>query len=99
MIRLKIWEQYRCEFACLCCVPVLWELDLTHAAQQVPSPWRPQMEDMTNMQLFFSFYSSTSPPLSSMTLECLVSCCTNCRDTKGLKNGLVPRLTPDIISR
>ncbi|KAL3148536.1 hypothetical protein ABBQ38_013973 [Trebouxia sp. C0009 RCD-2024] len=39
---------------------------------QVPSPWRPQMEDMTNMQLFFSFYSSTSPPLSSMALECLV---------------------------
>ncbi|DBA92724.1 hypothetical protein WJX77_011928 [Trebouxia sp. C0004] len=39
---------------------------------QVPSPWRPQIEDMSNLQLLFSFYSSTSPPLSSMALECLV---------------------------
>ena len=30
------------------------------------------MEDMTNLQLLFSFYSCTSPPLSSMALECLV---------------------------
>ena len=43
-----------------------------YASWQVPSPWRPQMEDTTNMQLLFSFYSSTSPPLSSMALECLV---------------------------
>ena len=39
---------------------------------QVPSPWRPQIEDMSNLQLLFNFYSSTSPPLSSMALECLV---------------------------
>ena len=30
------------------------------------------MEDMSNLQLLFNFYSSTSPPLSSMALECLV---------------------------
>lgn len=83
MIRLKILAQYRWVFACLCCVCTsLGRLILTCAAQQVPSPWRPQMEDMTNMQLFFSFYSSTSPPLSSMALECLVSYCTNCASVR-----------------
>lgn len=40
---------------------------------QVPSPWRSQVEDLSNLQLLFDFYSSTSPPLSSTALECLVS--------------------------
>lgn len=83
MIHLRTSAQYRWVFACLgwICTP-FGSFILTCATQQVPSPWRPQMEDMTNMQLFFSFYSSTSPPLSSMALECLVSCCTDCASVR-----------------
>lgn len=39
---------------------------------QVPSPWRSQVEDLSNLQLMFDFYSTTAPPLSSLALECLV---------------------------
>ena len=39
---------------------------------QVPSAWRPVIEDPATMQLFFDVYAATSPPLSSRALECLV---------------------------
>ncbi|CAL8462392.1 g1925 [Coccomyxa elongata] len=39
---------------------------------QVPSTWRPVIEDPTTLQLFLDFYAASKPPLSSMALECLV---------------------------
>lgn len=39
---------------------------------QIPSAWRPSIEDSTLLQLFLDFYASTQPPLSNMALECLV---------------------------
>ena len=39
---------------------------------QVPSTWRPVLEDPATLQLFLDFYATTKPPLSSMALECLV---------------------------
>ncbi len=41
-------------------------------ALQVPSTWRPVVEDPATLQLFLDFYATTKPPLSSMALECLV---------------------------
>lgn len=42
---------------------------------QIPSAWRPAIEDPSTLQLFLDFYSTTQPPLSSMALECLVRGC------------------------
>ncbi|CAK0751589.1 hypothetical protein CVIRNUC_002079 [Coccomyxa viridis] len=39
---------------------------------QVPSTWRPIVEDPATLQLFLDFYGASKPPLSSMSLECLV---------------------------
>lgn len=39
---------------------------------QVPSTWRPLIEDPSTLQLMLDFYSVTKPPLSSIALECLV---------------------------
>ncbi|KAJ7516733.1 hypothetical protein O6H91_22G068900 [Diphasiastrum complanatum] len=39
---------------------------------QIPSLWRPLLEDPSTMQLFFDYYASTKPPLSNEALECLV---------------------------
>lgn len=39
---------------------------------QVPSSWRPLIEDQSTMQLFLDVYAATKPPLSSTALECLV---------------------------
>ena len=39
---------------------------------QIPSAWRPTVEDPTTLALFFDYYSHTTPPLSSTSLECLV---------------------------
>ncbi|GFR52397.1 hypothetical protein Agub_g14907, partial [Astrephomene gubernaculifera] len=39
---------------------------------QVPSSWRPVVEDPATLQLFLDFYSSSGPPLSSTALECMV---------------------------
>ncbi|PSC72660.1 exportin-7 isoform X2 isoform A [Micractinium conductrix] len=39
---------------------------------QVPSAWRPSVEDPSTLQLFIDFYIATQPPLSNMALECLV---------------------------
>lgn len=39
---------------------------------QVPSSWRPVLEDTSTMALFFDYYSATKPPLSNQALECLV---------------------------
>mmetsp|Transcript_26690 Transcript_26690/g.50766 ORF Transcript_26690/g.50766 Transcript_26690/m.50766 type:complete len:1056 (-) Transcript_26690:229-3396(-) len=38
---------------------------------QVPSSWRPLIEDQSTMQLFLDVYAATKPPLSSTALECL----------------------------
>ena len=38
---------------------------------QIPSTWRPVLEDASTMQLFFDYYTSTKPPLSNEALECL----------------------------
>ncbi|CAL5227709.1 g10719 [Coccomyxa viridis] len=39
---------------------------------QVPATWRPIIEDPATLQLFLDFYGASQPPLSSMSLECLV---------------------------
>ena len=39
---------------------------------QVPSSWRPAIQETTTMQLLFDFYSNTDPPRSSMALQALV---------------------------
>jgi len=39
---------------------------------QVPSAWRPVMEEPSTMQLFFDIYGATQPPLSNQAIECLV---------------------------
>ena len=39
---------------------------------QVPSSWRSLIEDPSTLKIFLDFYAVTKPPLSSMSLECLV---------------------------
>jgi len=39
---------------------------------QVPSTWRPMIQDTSTMQLLFDFYAATEPPRSDKALECLV---------------------------
>ncbi|XP_059653720.1 uncharacterized protein LOC132300582 isoform X1 [Cornus florida] len=39
---------------------------------QIPSSWRPVLEDPSTLQIFFDYYAITKPPLSKETLECLV---------------------------
>lgn len=39
---------------------------------QIPSSWRPTLEDTSTLQLFFDYYAITKPPLSKEALECLV---------------------------
>jgi exportin-7 len=39
---------------------------------QIPSAWRPAIEDPSMLQLFLDFYTSSQPPLSNMSLECMV---------------------------
>jgi exportin-7 len=39
---------------------------------QIPSSWRPVLEDTSTMQLFFDYHACTKPPLSNVALECLV---------------------------
>lgn len=39
---------------------------------QVPSSWRPLIEDASTLQLFLEYYKTTAPPLSNVALECLV---------------------------
>lgn len=38
---------------------------------QIPSSWRPLLEESATMQLFFDYYAKTKPPLSNQALECL----------------------------
>jgi exportin-7 len=39
---------------------------------QVPSSWRPILQDTTTIQLFFDFYMSSEPPRSSLALQALL---------------------------
>ncbi|KAG9454969.1 hypothetical protein H6P81_007873 [Aristolochia fimbriata] len=39
---------------------------------QIPSAWRPVLEDYSTLQIFFDYYMITKPPLSKEALECLV---------------------------
>jgi exportin-7 len=39
---------------------------------QIPAAWRPAVEDPSTTSLFFEFYATSSAPLSSIVLECLV---------------------------
>uniref|UniRef100_A0A2P2LZY8 Exportin-7 isoform X1 n=1 Tax=Rhizophora mucronata TaxID=61149 RepID=A0A2P2LZY8_RHIMU len=39
---------------------------------QIPSPWRPVLEDPSTLQIFFDYYAITAAPLSKEALECLV---------------------------
>jgi len=39
---------------------------------QVPTSWRPYLEDPQTMVLFIDTYAATQPPLSNCALECLV---------------------------
>lgn len=39
---------------------------------QIPSSWRPILEDTSTLQLFFDYYAITKAPLSKEALECLV---------------------------
>ncbi|GMH11276.1 hypothetical protein Nepgr_013117 [Nepenthes gracilis] len=39
---------------------------------QVPSSWKPVLEDPSTLRLLFDFYAVSQPPLSKEALECLV---------------------------
>eukprot|EP00268_Persea_americana_P030579 TRINITY_DN2959_c0_g1_i5.p1 TRINITY_DN2959_c0_g1~~TRINITY_DN2959_c0_g1_i5.p1 ORF type:complete len:1000 (-),score=152.22 TRINITY_DN2959_c0_g1_i5:590-3589(-) len=39
---------------------------------QIPSAWRPVLEDPSTLQIYFDYYAITKPPLSKEALECLV---------------------------
>uniref|UniRef100_A0A7S1SV05 Exportin-7/Ran-binding protein 17 TPR repeats domain-containing protein n=1 Tax=Tetraselmis chuii TaxID=63592 RepID=A0A7S1SV05_9CHLO len=39
---------------------------------QVPSAWRSVIEDPATLKVFLDFYAATKPPLSNLSLECLV---------------------------
>ncbi|XP_073110621.1 uncharacterized protein [Elaeis guineensis] len=39
---------------------------------QIPSSWRPVLQDPSTVQIFFDYYKITEPPLSKEALECLV---------------------------
>lgn len=39
---------------------------------QVPSAWKPILEDPSTLQIFFDYYAITQPPISKEALECLV---------------------------
>ncbi|KAL3629949.1 hypothetical protein CASFOL_026261 [Castilleja foliolosa] len=39
---------------------------------QIPSPWKPLLEDFSTLQIFFDYYALTKPPISKESLECLV---------------------------
>ncbi|PIM98951.1 hypothetical protein CDL12_28559 [Handroanthus impetiginosus] len=39
---------------------------------QIPSPWKPVLEDFSTLQIFFDYYALTKPPISKESLECLV---------------------------
>lgn len=39
---------------------------------QVPSSWRPIVQDTSHLQLFFDFYFNTVPPTSNLALETIV---------------------------
>ncbi len=39
---------------------------------QIPSAWRPVVEEASTLQLLLDYYKTTSPPLSNVALECLV---------------------------
>uniref|UniRef100_A0A1D1Y733 Exportin-7 n=1 Tax=Anthurium amnicola TaxID=1678845 RepID=A0A1D1Y733_9ARAE len=39
---------------------------------QIPSPWRPLLEESSTLQIFFDYYELHEPPLSKEALECLV---------------------------
>ncbi|XP_044512418.1 exportin-7-like isoform X3 [Mangifera indica] len=39
---------------------------------QIPSSWRPVLEDPSTLQIFFDYYAITEAPLSKEALECLV---------------------------
>ncbi|XP_071721383.1 uncharacterized protein [Rutidosis leptorrhynchoides] len=39
---------------------------------QIPSGWKPILEDPTTLQIFFEYYAITKPPSSKHALECLV---------------------------
>lgn len=43
-----------------------------HLHLQVPSSWRPVIEDPPTLQLFLDYYLASTPPLSSVALECMV---------------------------
>ncbi|XP_022131546.1 exportin-7 isoform X4 [Momordica charantia] len=39
---------------------------------QIPSSWKPVLEDPSTLQIFFDYYTITKSPLSKEALECLV---------------------------
>lgn len=39
---------------------------------QVPSSWRPVVEEPSTLQLLLDYYKTTTPPMSNVALECLV---------------------------
>lgn len=39
---------------------------------QIPSAWRPSIEELGTLGIFLDFYRTSQPPLSNMSLECLV---------------------------
>lgn len=44
------------------------------ATLQMPSQWRPLLEDLATLRLFQEYYRTKAPPLSTCALECLVRC-------------------------
>ncbi|XP_022864034.1 exportin-7 isoform X2 [Olea europaea var. sylvestris] len=39
---------------------------------QIPSSWKPLLEDLSTLEIFFDYYALTKPPISKESLECLV---------------------------
>ena len=52
---------------------------LEYGGLQIPSPWKPVLEDSSTLQIFFDYYAITKPPLSKevCTYVCFYDCIFN----------------------
>ena len=44
---------------------------LEYGGLQIPSPWKPVLEDSSTLQIFFDYYAITKPPLSKEVCTCV----------------------------
>lgn len=40
------------------------DIDEPAIISQIPSPWKPVVEDFSTLQIFFDYYALTKPPMS-----------------------------------